>query len=305
MSLTAPYAEGGARPALPLRARPAVWRQPRAWFGIVPFAAFAVAFMILPAASLFLGAFQDAQGGFTLANVAHLFRPNILSSYLVTIEVSAVTALAGGLFGLLLAYAVTIGGLPKPLRSGLLTFCGVASNFAGVPLAFAFIATMGRVGMVTVLLRTVFGVNLYAHGFNLYSFWGLCLTYLYFQLPLMVLIITPALDGMKKEWLEASQSLGASRTRYWLEVGLPVLTPPLLSCMILLFGNAFGAYATAYALTGGLLNLVPILIGAQIQGDVLHDPNLGYAMAFGMVVVMTACILAYSGLQKRASRWLR
>ncbi|MGA2083677.1 MAG: ABC transporter permease subunit [Holophaga sp.] len=295
-----PAGPGGARPAR-LSSSPGR----RAWFGIVPFALFALAFMILPAGSLFIGSFQDAEGAFTLANLAHLARPDILKSYLVTMEVSAVTALAGGLSGLLMAYAVAQGGLPRFLRSGLLTFSGVASNFAGVPLAFAFIATMGRVGMVTVLLRTVFGVNLYAHGFNLYSFWGLCLTYLYFQLPLMVLIITPALDGMKKEWREASESLGASGFRYWVHIGLPILTPPLLSCMILLFGNAFGAYATAYALTGGLLNLVPILIGAQIQGDVLHDPNLGYALAFGMVVVMTACILAYSALQKRASRWLR
>ncbi|MDR3669866.1 MAG: ABC transporter permease subunit [Holophaga sp.] len=277
----------------------------RAWLGLVPFALFALAFMILPAGSLLVGSFQDADGAFTLANLAHLFRPDILKCYLVTLQVSAVTALAGGLGGLLLAFSVTLGGLPRGLRSGLLTFSGVASNFAGVPLAFAFIATLGRVGMVTVVLKTVFGINLYEHGFNLYSFWGLCLTYLYFQLPLMVLIITPALDGMKREWREASESLGASRTQYWLHIGLPILAPPLLSCMILLFGNAFGAYATAYALTGGMLNLVPILIGAQIQGDVLHDPNLGYALAFGMLVVMTVCILAYAALQRRASRWLR
>jgi len=292
--------QGGARVA-----RPSSSARPRAWLGIVPFALFCLAFMILPAGSLLVGSFQDPQGAFTLANIAHLFRPDILKCYLVTIEVSAVTAVAGGLFGLLLAFSVTLGGLPKGLRSGLLTFSGVASNFAGVPLAFAFIATMGRVGMVTVVLKTVFGINLYEHGFNLYSFWGLCLTYLYFQLPLMVLIITPALDGMKKEWREASENLGASALQYWLHVGLPVLLPSLLAALILLFGNAFGAYATAYALTGGMLSLVPILIGAQIQGDVLHDPNLGYALAFGMLVVMTVCILAYTALQKRASRWLK
>jgi len=295
-----PAGQGGAPTA-----RPPSSPRRRAWLGIVPFALFALAFMILPAGSLLVGAFQDPEGAFTLVNIAHLFRPDILKCYLVTIKVSAVTAVAGGLFGLLLAFSVTLGGLPRGLRSGLLTFSGVASNFAGVPLAFAFIATMGRVGMVTIVLKTVFGVNLYDHGFNLYSFWGLCLTYLYFQLPLMVLIITPALDGMKKEWREASESLGASKTQYWLHIGLPILAPPLLSCMILLFGNAFGAYATAYALTGGMLSLVPILIGAQIQGDVLHDPNLGYALAFGMVVVMTMCILAYTALQKRASRWLK
>jgi putative spermidine/putrescine transport system permease protein len=290
----------GARPA-----PPSSTSRRRAWLGIIPFAAFALAFMILPAGSLLIGSFQNPEGRFTLENLIHLGRPDIIKSYMVTIEVSAVTALAGGLLGLLMAYAVTLGGLPKGVRSSLLTFSGVASNFAGVPLAFSFIATMGRMGLVTTVLRTTVGLNLYQHGFNLYSFWGLCLTYMYFQLPLMILIITPALDGMKKEWREASESLGASRFTYWAKIGLPILTPPLLSCMILLFGTAFGAYATAYALTGGLLNLVPILIGAQIQGDVLHDPNLGYALAFGMVIVMTACILAYTVLQKRASRWLR
>ena len=288
---------GAAPPPAPSRKLP--------WLGLVPFGVFAVAFMILPASAVFVGSFQNAEGHFTLANLAHLARPDIVKCYLITIKISAVTAIAGGAFGFLVAYAVTMGGLPRAVRSALLTFSGVASNFAGVPLAFAFIATMGRVGVVTVLLRTVFGVNLYDHGFNLYSFWGLSLTYLYFQLPLMVLIITPALDGVKKEWREASQSLGASSWHYWIHVALPILAPPLLSSMILLFGNAFGAYATAYALTGGLLNLVPILIGAQITGDVLHDPNLGYALAFGMVIVMTLCIVGYTLLQRRVSRWLK
>ncbi len=274
------------------------------WVGLLPFIIFAVAFMILPASAIFIGSFQDAQGNFTFNNIIHLFRPDILNSYLITIQVSLVTALVGGLFGFLLAYAVTIGGLPKGLRSFVLTFCGVASNFAGVPLAFAFIATLGRVGMVTVILKTVFGISIYDHGFSLYTFIGLSLTYLYFQLPLMVLIMTPALDGLKKEWREASENLGANTFQYWRYVALPILTPALLATIILLFGNAFGAYATAYALTGGLLNLVPILIGAQIRGDVLHDPNLGYALALGMVIVMTLCILAYATLQSRVRRWI-
>jgi putative spermidine/putrescine transport system permease protein len=252
-----------------------------------------------------VGAFQDARGGFTLVNLLHLFRPNILHSYLLTIEVSLVTATGGALLGFLLAYAVTLGGLAPGVRNFLVTFSGVASNFAGVPLAFAFIATLGRVGLVTTLMKTLFGISLYDSGFNLYSFWGLSFTYLYFQLPLMVLIITPALDGMRKEWREACENLGASHLQYWRHVALPILMPSLLSSVILLFGNAFGAYATAYALTGGFINLVPIQIGAQIRGDVLHDPNLGYALAMGMVVVMTLSILAYTSLQRRAARFTR
>lgn len=275
------------------------------WLGTLPFLLFTLAFMILPCGAILVGSFQDASGHFTLANLAHLVRPSILESYLVTLKVSAVSALGGTVLGFLLAYAVTLGKLPKELRTMLLTFSGVASNFAGVPLAFAFIATMGRMGMVPFILKRLFGIDLYDAGFNLYSFWGLCLTYLYFQLPLMVLIITPALDGIRREWKEAAESLGASRTEYWRYVALPILMPSLLSSMILLFGNAFGAYATAYALTGGLLNLIPILIGAQIQGDVLHDPNLGYALALGMVGIMSLCIAAYLLLQKRSSKWLR
>jgi putative spermidine/putrescine transport system permease protein len=244
------------------------------------------------------------EGGFTLDNVRALGQPFILRAYWVTIQISAVTAVLGGIFGFLLAYATVLGGLPRWTRTALLTFSGVASNFAGVPLAFAFIATLGRVGLITTLLKEFFGFNIYDQGFNLYSFIGLTLTYLYFQFPLMVLIISPALEGLKREWREAAENLGASNWQYWRHIALPVLLPSLLGTMILLFGNAFGAYATAYALTGGSLNLVPILIGAQIRGDVLHNPGLGYALALGMVVIMAISIALYSLLQRRTARWL-
>jgi putative spermidine/putrescine transport system permease protein len=186
-----------------------------------------------------------------------------------------------------------------------LTFSGVASNFAGVPLAFAFISTLGRTGFVTVLLREALGWNIYATGFNLYSFLGLSLTYMFFQFPLMILIMAPSLDGLKREWSEAADNLGASQLQYWRMVALPILMPSILGGMILLFGNAFGAYATAYALTGGSLNLVTIQLGAQIRGDVLNNPGLGYAMALGMVVVMAVSITLYTLLQRRSARWLR
>jgi putative spermidine/putrescine transport system permease protein len=276
-----------------------------AWLGVVPFFLFAILFMLWPAVSLFTGSFQDRQGNFTFENILGLFQPFILNAYLLSIQISLVTAIAGGIFGFLLAYAVILGGLPPQFRTALMTFCGVASNFAGVPLAFAFISTLGRVGLMTVVLRDVFGLNLYNLGFNLYGFWGLSLTYLYFQLPLMVLIISPALDGLKKEWLEASENLGATRWQYWRYVAFPILLPPLLGSIILLFGNSFGAYATAAALASTSLNLVTIVIGAQIRGDVLNNPGLGYALALGMVVVMAISITGYSLLQRRSEKWLR
>ena len=285
-------------------ARPSFPRVNWNWLGVLPFFLFTFLFIILPASVIFIGSFQDLAGNFTFENITGLFTPYILNSYKLTIQVSLVTALGGAIFGFLLAYAVTIGGLPRWVKSALSSFSGVASNFAGVPLAFAFISTLGRVGLVTVLLKGL-GVNIYDGGFNLYSFWGLALTYMYFQFPLMVLTIIPALEGLKKEWREACENLGASRLDYWRFIAFPILLPSLLATTILLFGNAFGAYATAYALTGGSLNLVPIIIGAQIRGDVLNNPNLGYALALGMVFIMTLMVLLYSILQRRASRWLR
>jgi putative spermidine/putrescine transport system permease protein len=276
-----------------------------AWLGVAPFFLFAVAFLLLPAASLVIGSFQDRQGGFTLENVAGLAQPFIVDAYWLSIKVSLVTAVGGAFFGFLLSYAAIMGGLPRAVRSALMTFSGVASNFAGVPLSFAFIATLGRVGMITTLLSSLFGINLYQQGFSLYTFWGLSLTYMYFQFPLMILIIAPALDGLKREWREASENLGATGWQYWRYVALPVLTPSLLGTTILLFGNAFGAYATAFALTGGTLNLVPIMIGAQIRGDVLNNPGLGYALALGMVVIMAISIAGYTLLQRQTERWLR
>lgn len=276
------------------------------WIGVIPFFLFAILFILLPSVRLFIGSFTNAEGQFTFENVLELFSQDyIRNSYLLSIQISAVTALGGGIFGFLLAYSVTVGGLPTSLRKALITFSGVASNFAGVPLAFAFVATLGRTGFVTAVLKDVFGLNIYDTGFNLYSFLGLSLTYMYFQFPLMVLIMAPALDGLKKEWREAAENLGANTVQYWFRIAFPVLLPSILGAMILLFGNAFGAYATAYALTGGRLPIITIQIGAQVRGDVLHNPNLGNAMAMGMVFIMAISLAGYSWLQGKTERWLR
>jgi putative spermidine/putrescine transport system permease protein len=288
------------RSARPARARPRL-----TWLGVVPFFVFAAAFLALPVAFLVVGSFQDASSHFTLQNYANLTTQDIPNAYETSIEISLVTAVGGGVFGFLLAYAVILGGLPRVLRTALMTFSGVASNFAGVPLALAFIFTLGHVGLVTTLLHNVLGIDIYGAGFNLYTKTGLEIVYMYFQFPLMVLIVAPALDGLKREWREASENLGASSSQYWRHVALPILAPTLLGTVILLFGNAFGAQATAYQLTGGTINLVTLVISSEMRGDVLNDPGLGYALAMGMVVIMAIAITLYSILQRRSERWLR
>jgi putative spermidine/putrescine transport system permease protein len=278
-------------------------RRSVSWVGLLPFLLFASAFLLGPAVILLFRSFQAKEGGFTLTNYLGLLEPQVLESYWLSVRISLATAILGGVFGFLLAWAVLYGGLPRVFRSILTTFSGVASNFAGVPLAAAFIFTLGRIGIITALFKAL-GWDLYRSGFSLYNFWGLSVVYLFFQFPLMVLVITPALEGLKKEWREASENLGASSWEYWRHVALPVLMPSILGTIILLFGNAFGAHATAYALTGGTLRLATILIGAQISGDVLNNPGQGFAVAMGMIVIMALSIGVYTVLQRRAEKWL-
>ena len=274
------------------------------WIGLAPFFLFTIAFLFIPSISIFIRSFQAVDGSFTMDNVIALFtQSDIINAYKTSLTISLITAVGGALFGFLLAQAVILGGLPGALRAFLVTFCGVASNFAGVPLAFAFIATMGNAGLVTGWIEAIFNVDLRAMGFTIYRIWGLSIVYMYFQFPLMVLIMAPALDGLRREWREACENLGGSTYHYWRYVALPILLPTLLGTMILLFGNAFGAYATAYAFSGSFINLVTILIGAQIQGDVLYNPGLGNALALGMIVIMSISMLGYTLLQRRAARW--
>ncbi|WEZ83047.1 ABC transporter permease subunit [Rhizobium sp. 32-5/1] len=280
-------------------------RFPVQWLGVLPFAVFVTLFLIMPTMKIVLGAFQTPDGTLTLDNIRGLFTPSIMAAYWISIKISLASAILGCIIGFGVSSAVVLGGLPQWIRGPLLTFSGVASNFAGVPLAFAFLATLGPVGLLTVFLKTQLGLDLRLLGFNLLSFWGLTLTYLFFQIPLMVLIITPALDGLKREWREAAEILGATGPQYWRMVAFPILFPSLLGTLALLFANAFGAVATAIALTGSSLNIVPILLFAQIRGDVLGDPHLGYALAFGMIVITGIANAIYIWLRARSERWLK
>ncbi len=274
------------------------------WLPTVPFFAYTVLFLFLPAGSVIVGAFKDNAGGWTTSNVTELFHQPYLRAYQESIEVSAVTALLGGALGLIIAYAMIREYTPGWIRSVITTFSGVAANFGGIPLAFAWIATLGTLGIVTTFLRNQLHYELTDH-FQLFTKTGVEFVYLYFQIPLMILVIAPAIDGLKREWREASSNLGASSYQYWRYVGVPVLMPSILGATILLFGNAFAAYATAYALTSGTVPLVPLLIGAYYTGNVLDNPHLAQAMAFGMFVVLAVMMLLYIPLQRRAARWAK
>ena len=273
------------------------------WIGLVPFLTVAFLFLIWPAYAVVLQAFQGADGGFTLDNVATATQAQYRSAFLTSGLLSLVTALLGGVLGTLLTYAVSTLERPRFLKSAMSTFSGVASQFGGVPLAFAFVASIGSAGLLTSLLAKI-GIDLYGTGFSLLSFSGLVIVYLYFQIPLMLIIMTPAVEGLRRSWREAADGLGASTFQYWARVGIPLLTPAFIGGVVLLFANAFAAYATAQVLTSGSVNLVPIQIGFFVQGNVFAGQSqVGYALALGMIVVVSVALAINIVLQRRVARW--
>lgn len=273
-----------------------------AWLGLIPFLVFCLAFEIIPILLLFRDSLQLKGGGLTLSHYGDALAPLYLKSFINSIKLSGLTAIIGTVLGVFIGYAI-YRWPNKRVQEILVTLSDVTTNFAGAPLAFAFIIILGSNGVVTQFLLQYFNWKIYPD-FSVYSFSGLTLAYVYFQLPLMVLLIIPAFAGLKKEWRESAFNLGADTFRFWWHIGIPVLAPSLIAGFTLLFANAFGAYATAYTLTGSNLSLATIQIGFTITGEVRHDPGVGLAMAVVSLIIMATCIGIYQFATGRSRRWL-
>jgi putative spermidine/putrescine transport system permease protein len=282
------------------------WRKLLHWLGLVPFVGFCLAFELVPLAFMLIGSFLDTKtGSFTFDNYSRAFTSYYMRAFQNSINISLITAGIGAVIGGLCAYSA-LNSRWKWVSTSVTALSNVTANFAGVPLAFAFVATLGSSGLVSVFLDKSLGISIFTDNtFNLYTFYGLCFVYVYFQLPLMILLITPALRGLRKEWQEAAASLGASGWQYWRYVGLPVLFPALTASFVLLVANSLGAYATAYALAQGYINLTPIQIGFLINGNVTLDTGLANALATLLILLMAVLLLVYQRLNSRARRWVR
>ncbi len=280
-------------------------RRLRALAGAVPFFAFVVVFLLIPTLVVAVGAFGGSGGSATLANLSALTDGYVLDAFVRSIVLSAITALLGAVLGALLAYALVTARPDGLLRRVVSSACGVLAQFGGVTLAFAFIATLGLTGFVTTFLHDQLGVDIYSGGVWLFDLPGLVVVYTYFQIPLMVIVFLPALDGIRPQWREATESLGGSTWHYWSRVAMPLLAPAFLGSTLLLFANAFSAYATAAALISQGAPIVPLQISNALTSEViLGRENVGKAMALGMVVVVAVVMWLYAVLQKRTSRWL-
>lgn len=281
--------------------------------GMFPFFAYFGAFFLMPTCALLWLAFRTAglpgePTFFTLGNLTASLHGVYFVALENSIKLSLTTSVVSALLGLILAWAV-VRSQHRWFRETVESVSAVLANFGGIPLVFLFVAVADSTsGAVAVLLHHL-GISLRDDlGFDLYSVNGLEVVYLYFMIPLMVLVITPALDGLKPQWREAAMNLGATRSQYLRHVAAPVLAPNLAGAVALLFCSSFSAYATAQALTNGTISLTPIRISTQLSGNVLAGPgqtNLAAALAFDMIAVVLPLTVLYQLMQRRTTKWLR
>ena len=274
------------------------------WVGAVPYLAYVGLFLILPSVIIGIGAFLDANNAFTLDNFRNLSRSYVVKASIDTTVLSAITALLGAVFGALLAYAIVTGSPNGILRRLTVSASGVLAQFGGVTLAFAFIATIGPAGFV-YLFAQAHGFDFYKQDLWLFEIPGIELVYLYFQIPLMVLVFLPALDGIKPQWREATESLGGNTWHYWRHVAGPLLFPAFLGGVLLLFANSFSAYATANALISQGQPMLAQQIAGALSSEVgAYEPGFAKTISIEMIVIVTLVTVLYTLLQRRTARWL-
>jgi putative spermidine/putrescine transport system permease protein len=271
------------------------------WLGLVPFLLFLVLFLFIPAVSVFSNALRTTDG-WSLSAMREAMSGQNFDAFRFSVTFSAGAAAVGVLFGVLLAYAAATARRPTWLRGVVSSFSGVAANMGGLPLAFAFLSLLGRQGVLTKILAAM-GWDIYSGDFTLGSVNGLIIVYSYFNIPLMVLVTLPAIDGLRPSWREACANLGGSTWTYWTRIGLPVLLPFILGGFLLLFANSFSAYATAAILTDNS-KIVPLRIGFFLGGDVqIGESAVGYSLAAWMILIMGVAMSLYWVARRRSEKW--
>jgi len=259
-------------------------------------------FFLFPIGRLIYVSFMSNENTFTLDNFRTTMQEPYRSGFINSIKIGLFSAAIAALPGAIAAYFIESRG-PVKLRRTISVMSGVLANTGGVPLAFMFYAALGIQGQLTKVLK-FFGWDIYAGRFSLATFLGLLIVYLYFQLPLMVIVFSPAIVALRREWSEAARNLGANQFNYWIKIGIPLLLPSFIASFLLLFASGFSAYATANALTIGDIALTPLQIGGLLDGNVsAAQLNLGKALGVVMIVISAFAVIPYLAIQRRSARW--
>lgn len=262
---------------------------------LIPFLVILGLFQLAPLVWVVINSFINDDGQWSLANYQQVVSsPFYLQAFSHSFQVSVFSALAGLLIATI--GCASLRHIPGKVRNIMIAFTNMTSNFAGVPLAFAFIIVLGFNGAITLILRKWGWIG----SFNLYDTQGLSVVYTYFQIPLAMLLLYPAFDALNVDWEEAASLLGASQRYYWQRIALPVLSPALLGTFIILLANGLGTYATAYTLTSGNYNLVTVRIANLVAGDLFLQPNLAAAIAVILMSLLVVITCVNQWLVKRS-----
>jgi putative spermidine/putrescine transport system permease protein len=280
-------------------------RRTPSFFKLIPTAPFFLLFgffFCYPIGKVIYLSLMSNESTFTFSNFATALKHPYLDGIIGSIKLGLISAGISVLPGALAAYFIQTRGGSK-LKKSIAALSGVLANTGGIPLAFMFMAAIGVNGALTKVLKSA-GFDLYAGHFSLGTFTGIVIVYLYFQVPLMVIVFSPAIASLRREWLEAATSLGANSFQYWIRVGIPLLFPSFLASFLLLFANGFSAYATANALTVGNVSLTPLQIAGLLNGNVSASQlNLGKALAVTMIIISALAVIPYLMIQRRVQRW--
>lgn len=262
---------------------------------LIPFLILIFLFFVIPLVTMFISSFTDSDG-FTL----NQYKSSLMNSYILqgfknSITLSALSALVALVVSLFAVYAMM--RFTDPVKERILVLINLTSNFSGIPLAFAFIVLLGNSGLF-ILLFEKWGIGAFS-SFSLYSWSGLLLIYIYFQLPLSLMLLYPIYYGIQQQWKDAAALLGANTIQFWMKIGIPIMLPGIVGTFSVLFANAMGAYASAYALTGSSYNLAAIRIGTLLSGDIFAQPELASAIAVLLGATMiSAMILSEWSIKK-------
>lgn len=267
---------------------------------ILPFALLVILYEIIPILMIIVRSFQpEGALGFTLEHYQSIFTKRLYQQAVInSIKIAVISSIIGIIIAFFAAKAANNSN--SRWRNGFINILNMTSNFAGIPLAFAFIILLGNVG-VLVLIGKQFGIQALAN-FNIYSYQGLLLTYIYFQIPMATLLLIPVFNGLRKEWKEAVVILGGNNFIYWVKVAIPTMMPSLLATLSVLFSNAIAAYATAYALLSNSYSLLPIRISEQFVGEVTQRKEFGSALAVVLMCTMLIATGINNYLIKKARR---
>lgn len=264
---------------------------------LLPFVVVTLLYELIPLVMVVIRSFQPDMGGnFTLENYETVFTKLLYQKAMInSLKISVVSAVVGIAVAFLGARAIHLE--QGKMGRFFMMILNMVSNFAGIPLAFAYMILLGNAGLMVHIGESL-GVEALAN-YNLYTSNGMSMIYIYFQIPLATLLLIPAFDGVRKEWKEAALLLGSREGYFWRKVGIPVLMTSILGTFSVLFANALAAYATVYALMMNNISLLPVQIAGSYVGEVKTKPGLGGALSVIMMLMMVLMILFTNKASKR------